>query len=233
MPVRSVTNRYGGKHIIGQFPSFKMEQAIPFESTLEMDCLYLLDYDPLVAAFEAQPLTITYTDGQRTRHYTPDVLVRFHGSQPSLLLECKPEAQLMRPENQRKSTAAEHWCAVQDIRFAIVTEATLRSGYYLRNVKLLAQFARHPLRAEVQQVVKSVLETANAPVSLSVLAEAIAPEAPARATTALYTLLYHQHLIADLNAAPVGLEYAVSLPTITGETNGGENVHPFRTLLLG
>ena len=58
MPVRKVSNR--GGNAIGRFPSTKMGRMIAFESLLERDFIYLLDYDPTVDWFEEQPLSIEY-----------------------------------------------------------------------------------------------------------------------------------------------------------------------------
>jgi hypothetical protein len=56
MPVRKVHNR--GENIIGKFPSLKMKRMVSFESTIERDYLYLLDYEADITHFEEQPLTI-------------------------------------------------------------------------------------------------------------------------------------------------------------------------------
>jgi len=42
-PVRKATNR--GKNIIGYFPSVKMGRMINFESLIERDFIYLLDFE--------------------------------------------------------------------------------------------------------------------------------------------------------------------------------------------
>ena len=70
MPVRNVTNR--GGNVIGRFPSLKMQRMIAFESLLERDFIYLLDYDAAVTWFEEQPLTIEYEHEGKLLHYTPD-----------------------------------------------------------------------------------------------------------------------------------------------------------------
>ena len=49
-----------------------MGRMIAFESLLERDFIYLLDYDARVEWFEEQPLTIGYGQADRTLHYTPD-----------------------------------------------------------------------------------------------------------------------------------------------------------------
>ena len=47
MPVRTPSNRYG-KNIVGKFPSLKLGRMVVFESRLEGDPVYLMEYDPKV-----------------------------------------------------------------------------------------------------------------------------------------------------------------------------------------
>ena len=107
MPVRKVSNR--GGNVVGRFPSLKMERMIAFESLLERDFIYLLDYDARVEWFEEQPLTIEYEQADRTLHYTPDFQL-VEAGQP-VLVECKPEAFVETEDNQRKFAVARDWCA--------------------------------------------------------------------------------------------------------------------------
>jgi hypothetical protein len=58
MPVRKVSNR--GGNIIGRFPSLKLERMVDFESLIERDFIYMLDFDSDVVSFTEQPLTIEY-----------------------------------------------------------------------------------------------------------------------------------------------------------------------------
>lgn len=234
MPVRSVTNRYGGSHIIGQFPSLKVGSMVRFESRLEMDCLYLLDYDPLVVSFETQPLAIAYRDDKRARQYIPDVLVRFHNAAAPLLLECKPADQIETPENQRKFAAARTWCAGNALRFAVVTERMIREGVYLQNVKRLAQFARHPVDAAFAEACSALLcQSPQQTLCLSELAASMSPEYPAHALSRIYRLLYHRHLAADLDRALLDDHTPVTLPfQVQGDPHAQQNLHCFRALLL-
>ena len=107
MPVRKVSNR--GKNIIGKFPSIKMRRMIAFESLIERDFLYLIDYDKEVDWFEEQPLTIEYQYEGEIRHYTPDFHIIEKGRE--VLIECKPEKFVLSAENQRKAFIARDWCA--------------------------------------------------------------------------------------------------------------------------
>ena len=113
MPVRNVSNR--GGNVIGKFPSLKMQRMIAFESLLERDFIYLLDYDTAVTWFEEQPLTIEYQHEGKLLHYTPDFHLVEHGQH--VLVECKPEHFVNTTDNSRKFAVAQAWC--QGLRLAI------------------------------------------------------------------------------------------------------------------
>ena len=70
MPVRKVSGR--GRNMIGHFPSLKLGRMVAFESLIEQDYLYVLDYETEVTWFEEQPLTIAYTWQEKPYEYTPD-----------------------------------------------------------------------------------------------------------------------------------------------------------------
>lgn len=84
IPVRKVSNR--GGNAIGRFPSTKMVRMIAFESLLERDFIYLLDYDPAVEWFEEQLLSIEYLHEGKLLHYTPDFHLLEDGQH--VLVEC-------------------------------------------------------------------------------------------------------------------------------------------------
>ena len=58
-----------GDNIIGHFPSLKNKGSVPFKSTIERDCIYLLKYDPSITHYEAQPCVIQYELNGRIRRY--------------------------------------------------------------------------------------------------------------------------------------------------------------------
>jgi hypothetical protein len=70
MSIRKVSNR--GGNTIGRLPSLKVDRMVSFESLLERDFIYWLEFEPTVSWFSEQPLTLSYQHGQRTLHYTPD-----------------------------------------------------------------------------------------------------------------------------------------------------------------
>ncbi len=114
MAVRKVSHR--GGNMIGKFPSLKMKRMIAFESLIEQDCLYVLDYEPDVEFIGEQPFTIEYPFGGKTLRYTPDFHVIRRGR--NWLIECKPDSLVETDDNRRKFNAARAWCAERDWTFA-------------------------------------------------------------------------------------------------------------------
>ncbi len=80
-PVRRVVAQHPAR-IVGYIASWKTGQPTPWESQLERDFAVLLDTDPEVSKFYAQPVQIRYDFGDGLCHrYTPDfeVLLRDGG----------------------------------------------------------------------------------------------------------------------------------------------------------
>ncbi|HEX8221711.1 MAG TPA: TnsA endonuclease N-terminal domain-containing protein [Chloroflexia bacterium] len=213
-PVRQPRNT-GGKNIVGQFASVKMQRSVPFESLIERDLLYLADFAEDVVAIEAQPFVIEYTDeAGRPRRYTPDFLLGY--ADRDLVVECKPATQVGKPANLAKWEYARRWCAECDWQFVVVTDEQLRRGYRLENVKLLTQFARHPVLPQVRQCVHSALSRHapdEPPLTMGELAEAVAPSEPASAFHTLLTLAYLHKIDVSLDDAPLSSETFVWLPS--------------------
>jgi len=122
--------------------------AVAFESALERDLYLLLDFDPAVAHFEEQPVTITYQDPVGVnRRYTPDVLVqsiptlRGQRDHRSVLYEIKYRDDLRTHWHayRAKFKAARRYARSQGWVFRLLTEREMRTPY-LQNVKFLRQY---------------------------------------------------------------------------------------------
>ncbi len=208
MPVRKVSNR--GGNIIGRFPSIKMGRMIAFESLLERDFIYLLDYDARVERFEEQPLTIEYSQDDQTLHYTPDFQIIESGQ--SVLIECKPEHFVDTKDNQRKFAVAREWCAAHDREFRVVTDSQIRAGFRLANVKRLTPYARLVIDPLLRHRINELLHTASTPFTLQALAQAIAPDDPERAIPNLLHLAFHHYLNVPLDLASLSSQTLVMQP---------------------
>ena len=207
MPVRKVSNR--GGNATGRFPSLKMRRMIAFESLLERDFVYLLDFDAAVEWFEEQPLTIEYEHAGKLLHYTPDFHLVEGGRQ--VLVECKPEHFVATAENSRKFAAARVWCQAQGWEFRVITDQQVRSGYRLENVKLLTSYARQHVDPVMRCQLYACLQGAQSTTSIQDIARSFSSTNPAAVTACILHLAYHHELGLPLDAAPISAETTVSL----------------------
>lgn len=207
MPVRKVSNR--GGNVIGRFPSTKMGRMIAFESLLERDFIYLLDFDPSVEWFEEQPLRIEYLHETKLLHYTPDFRLLERGQY--VLVECKPERFAETEENSRKFAVARAWCAEQGWEFRVVTDQQVRNGFRLQNVKLLAQYARQKVDIVIRSQIHAFLRERQEDVSIYNLAQSILPGNPSAVATSIFCLAYQHVISLSLDDAPISGATAVSL----------------------
>jgi DNA-binding transcriptional LysR family regulator len=206
MPVRKVSNR--GGNAIGRFPSTKMGRMIAFESLLERDFIYLIDYDPAVEWFEEQPLSIEYLHEDQLLRYTPDFHLLEHGQH--VLVECKPERFVETEENCRKFAVAREWCEERGWEFRIITDQQVRSGFRLQNVKRLAQYARQKMDGVICSQIFAFLQEAQSATSIHELALAILPTGSAVVTANIFCLAYRHEIGLPLDEAPISEATAVS-----------------------
>jgi hypothetical protein len=187
-----------------------MRRMVAFESTIERDYLYLVDYDPTVTILEEQPLTIPYTHEGKLYHYTPDFRVR--QSERERLVECKPTARVDEEENQRKFTAARAWCAEHRWEFQVITDTEIRQGHRLKNVKHLTYYARFTVKPQLRRRIHDLLKNSSTPLSFAALATALEPEPLAQAKAAVLHLVFFHKLTMPIDTAPITDATVVSLP---------------------
>lgn len=211
MAVRKVSNR--GGNIIGHYPSLKLGRMVAFESLLERDFVYLLDYEPAVMDFSEQPLTIRYVHENQPRRYTPDFQVLSHGH--TWLCECKPAARVAEPRNQVKFAAARTWCQEQGWTFRVVTDVQLAANARVTNIKLLAQFARYPLNPAVQGRILAVLAERAHPLTIAEVMQQVQPQAPQAVLIPILRMAFHHEVHIPLNAAPITSASPITLTPST------------------
>jgi len=212
MVVRKVSGR--GGNMIGRFPSLKMGRMIAFESLIEQDYLFLLDFELDVLTFTEQPVQIEYFWEGKERHYTPDFhVVRKMGEE---LVECKPRELVHRDENQRKFKIAREWCDGQGWRFRVVTDDEIRTGNRLNNIKLLTRHARICIPPGLLQQVKVALQGILYPRSLFDVAKLVLPGDIDRCISILIYLAYHHQIQLGLDQEPITAESMIQLSEYSG-----------------
>lgn len=208
MPVRRVSNR--GGNIVGYFPSVKLERMVAFESTIERDLLYLLDFEPHVESFVEQPLVITYWEETNQRTYTPDFQVEFTNGHTTLV-ECKPEALVKKDQNVRKFAAGEAWCAERGWRYEVITDQALRRGFRLENVQFLTRFARHELPLTLKYQIKAIIALCDRPLSLQEVINRVTSESPPLVRAMIFQMAFFNELVLALDEGPINLNMSIQL----------------------
>ena len=209
MGVRRLSKRTHGLN--GLFPSLKTGRMIWFESFLERDFIYWLEFDPSVVTFAEQPFTLAYQHLGKTRRYTPDFHVRYAAEQ-DVLVECKPTVFVETEENQLKFSAAQAWCAERGWSFRVVTEADVRQEPRLANIKLLMRYARLGVTPQIQSQVFAALAAASR-LSLGQIARLLEPADPTAAVPGVLHLAARHTIAVALDDAPLSLETWVTLPS--------------------
>jgi len=112
----------------GYISDVSLNRLVEFESSLERDFIYLLEFDTNVKSYYEQPLTLIYNDGIKNRTYTPDFLVEYWDEEPELI-EIKYLADLKKNGNkyQLKFKASEEFCSFNKMSFKVKTEEDIRN----------------------------------------------------------------------------------------------------------
>jgi len=127
--------------IRGDFPSLKLGRIVRYNSSIERDLLYFLEFWQDVSWYKEQPLTIDHImlDG-KCRRYTPDYEI--HQGDMKILAECKPEDRLESSQAKKQREIGEKWAEENGYCFVTFTDMALRTGQKLANIKLLWRYAR-------------------------------------------------------------------------------------------
>jgi hypothetical protein len=143
MRVRAFTNRGSTTKVIGKFPSQKTGKTVWWESQIERDLIYLLEFDSDVIAYREQPIGISYELNGKRHIYTPDFLVQRRNGQQ--IIEVKPESEANKSENVELFNCIRPICQEAGYRFIVVTDLKIRKQPLLNNIKLLWRYSRTPL----------------------------------------------------------------------------------------
>ncbi|MFC6665877.1 TnsA endonuclease N-terminal domain-containing protein [Deinococcus radiopugnans] len=139
-PVRKIIKGRRGNR--GRIGALKAGGRATFESTLERDFYFTLDFDPAVETFSPQPVLLTYQGSNgRKKKYVPDVLVTYTDRRPHGLFEVKYAADLLADpsEFRLKFRAAREYARCEGWTFGTVTEKSIRQQR-LKNITFLRPF---------------------------------------------------------------------------------------------
>jgi len=120
----------------GKIISKKNDSIIEFESSLERDFIYLLEFNNNVCSYCEQPIKLS----KDNIFYTPDFYIDYFKGKNELV-EIKYSADLLInfEEYQKKFQIAREYCKENNLTFKVLTEVEIRSQY-LENAKFLLRF---------------------------------------------------------------------------------------------
>lgn len=204
VPIRTIPKNHlvvTGRHATGRSAGGSAD----FESILEKEYMLLLDFDPRVVCYEAQPVRLPLSKG---RSYVPDLLVTYNtdlSDDPvtSELVEVKAQSDLDKnaEDYREKFETAEEYCEERGWRFVIRTEHDIRT-HRLQALKFLRRYRNLEADPEREaQLLEAVTRTAGR-CTVTALLEAIAssPEERAHYAAPLWRLVAVQHIKIDLDA---------------------------------
>lgn len=145
MTTRTIPKNY--RNLTGKVASYKNDRSTAFESTLERDFYYLLEFDIHVLRFREQPCLISYSHNNKELSYTPDVLVNYRndishsGNYGRILYEIKYREDLFKDWEllKPKFKAARKVAKDNGWKFKIITEKEIRTPL-LSNAKFLLEY---------------------------------------------------------------------------------------------
>jgi len=199
-PSRKINNT-GSKKNIGFFPSIKNGRPVAFESHIERDFLYLLEYDKSVLNYYEQPFTINYKHNNQQRRYTPDFLVI--RSDKTQVIEVKPYEKYLQiinnEEKKVKYDTGSKYCVSHGYEFKIVTDVEIRSGCFFNNIKYLFAYSRLKVPASKKILVRNYL-ISSGPSTIATVINELSHNTSDFSTYYSYilSLLYYQDISTDL-----------------------------------
>lgn len=139
----------------GNITSIKKNDLVSFESSLERDYIYLLEFDNKILQYCEQPLRIYYKTKNKKSHYVPDFYVKYSDGRPSELIEIKYSEDLLKNKKklQDKFLAAKSFCNVNNINFKTLTEKEIRTDF-LFNCKFLLGYKKPRFDINFEEVEK-------------------------------------------------------------------------------
>lgn len=206
MPVRKIPKNY--RFLTGVFTGTKNIGKASFESPLERDLQILLEFDPDVLEYEAQPIQIPRTDGKgRARFFTPDVRIVYRPEAASpwrgktLIVEVKCREDLKEGKNfiLEKMRAGIAWCRQNGAIFKVFTESRIRSPL-LENARFLLPFRRmKPEEGEPDRLLDTLHRNGPSVVSRLLDSLSLDPEERSRLLWVLWYLVSVGRIGTDLS----------------------------------
>lgn len=155
-PIRKITN-HGREIVTGGFASKKNKAIVRWESQLERDFLYHLEFDDTVQSYRSQSLKLSYHYDGKMRHHYPDIEVT-RADHRIDYYEVKPFEKTDNDEFQSKYKAITTRLEQLGHRYWIVTEEYIRVEPILSNLKILYRYIDVDIALQVEKTILDFVE---------------------------------------------------------------------------
>lgn len=156
VPARIIKNRYGKN--TGYFASKKMGRMIQYESLLERDIIYILEYDKNISKYFEQPVEIKCMYFGVIRKHYPDFKCVFADGHTELW-EAKPYNKLEDPDVKKNIYLGESYCQQRGWIYKVITDKQIYSNSLVDNIQFLTYYRKQPECSDeiIRQIVQSVV----------------------------------------------------------------------------
>ncbi|WP_155838787.1 TnsA-like heteromeric transposase endonuclease subunit [Arthrobacter castelli] len=192
-PIRVPGSHAGQSNYPGLFWSSTMDAHLCYESLLELDWLWLADFDKHVTAIASQPLWIHgHIDGKARRH-APDFLLN-SSKHWYVVVDVKPAVAADRPEVREVFRWTASLCAARGWGYEVWTGA---DAQMLRNIRFLGSARRSELVHD--SAVAAVLACFEPGMTIEAVTRSAAGFGRPATQAAVLHLLWRQILQTDLD----------------------------------
>lgn len=194
-PVRSFPSYRGQRHFPGWYYSVSSDRHVGYESWLERDHATVLDFDPQVVAFAAQPFWLWWRDEAtgRMRSHAPDFFAR-SACGAGLVVDCRP---VDRIDERSAGSFAAMRAACEAVGWGYRLVGAL-DATRAANLRWLAGY-RHRRYGEPASLAAAVAGAFAAPAPL--FAQAAGVGDPIAVLPVVFHLIWRGVLMADLTLA--------------------------------
>ena len=144
--------------LTGSITSVKNNTNVEFESSLERDFIYLLEYNTDVKRYYEQPIKIKYYEDDKSKVYIPDFIIEYFSGKRSIVeIKYKEDLEKNKDAYAKKFKATQEFCIKNNFHFKILNENDIRT-YKLFNAKFLLYY-QDPLIQVNYGYVKQIYQT--------------------------------------------------------------------------
>ena len=186
---RLTTKNRRPRQNIGNFSSCKMETSFRYNSLLQKDFMYWLEFDADVLSYGTPGIVVNYQSNGKEKTHTPDFqVVRYQKKQ---IIEVKSQKTVKSEKYIRLYQMLSGLYDETGWTFVVLTEAEIRREPILSNIKLLYGYVRESFSIDEYRDCGEIARS-NIPASLAEIFQILDQHRIRR--NVLFKLLFH-HLV--------------------------------------